>query len=162
MNTIQILPALSSQCGPMGESAQEMRTIILNIMEPYNMHHVPSLEMDELELDKFYVALVRHHRTGLEYAGAAGYKMLDASTGKTTLLSVLPKYAKQGIGQKLQDARVDAMRQLGATQIITNADRPDSIAWYKKQGYQEIGKLKKLHSFGLDTVEEWTTLKLKL
>ena len=144
-------------CGPDRETEEELLQIILGIMKPYNMHHVPSEEMPELDVKNFYLCQV-----GEQYVGAAGYKMQDATTGKTTLLAVLPESAGQGIGLKLQQLRVHKMKELGAKEIITNSDRPKTITWYKKQGYEEVGKLKKLHSFGSDEVDHWTTLRLKV
>ena len=51
---------------------------------------------------------------------------------------------------------------LGAKKVVTNADRPKSINWYKKQGYVEVGSYPKIHEFGLPDVHEWTTLELML
>lgn len=155
---VSVCPALPSL---RGETPEELKKIILSIMEPYNMHRVPSPEMEDLDLTCFYLAIINESQE-VKCVGAAGYKMLDAETGKTTLLAVLPEYSKHGIGKKLQEARVSKMRSLGARKVITNADREESIAWYKKQGYFEIGTLPKLHSFGLDSVDHWTTLQLNL
>lgn len=153
-----ILPAITHEKGPQGESSAEIRKIILSIMEHYNMHHVPSPEMDELDLSCFFLAINQEKH----YVGASGYKMLEDGNGKTTLLSVIPEHAKHGIGGLLQKARIEKMRSLGAKHVTTNADRPETIAWYKKQGYREIGTLPKIHSFGLDSVSHWTTLRLDL
>jgi len=127
---MELYKAFDGNKGPFGENSVEIRSHILNIMKFHNMHHVPSLEMDELNLEQFFLA-----RCDDKYVGASGYKMLDASKGKTTLLAVHPDYLKQGIGLALQKARIDKMRELGAKTVITNADRPSSITWYKKQGY---------------------------
>lgn len=154
-----IIPALTQNKGPMGESPSQIRTEILEIMREYNMHLVPSPEMDELDLSCFYLAFDSEHK---KYLGAAGYKILPDNVGKTTLLSVSSLCTRSGVGYALQQARVEKMKTLGVTHIITNADRPESIAWYKKQGYEEIGKLPKIHSFGLDTVDHWTTLRLDI
>lgn len=143
--------------GPKGEPAEEILSIILKLMEPYNMHHVPSEEMPELEINKFFLAEVDN-----KYVGASGYKMVGPTAGKTTLLAVDALYARRGIGSALQKIRVAKMKQLGATSIITNSDRPATIAWYKKQGYQEVGKIPKAHSFGWEGADSWTTLELKL
>ncbi|HEY6770967.1 MAG TPA: hypothetical protein VI035_00800 [Solirubrobacterales bacterium] len=46
------------------------------------------------------------------------------------------------------------MRSAGATRVITNADRPETIAWYKRHfGYREVGEVAKLHEFGLPDVD---------
>lgn len=131
---------------------------IIELMRPYNMHHIPSPEMGHLDYQLFIVA---------EYddrlIGAAGYTFLSSDVGKTTLLAVHPDYKKKGIGLKLQAIRMQILRSLGCAKIITNADRPETIAWYKQNfGYREIGKLPKIHPFGLADVSEWTTLEADL
>ena len=132
------------------------RPAILQVMRHWNMHHVPSAEMGELELDRFFVAEVDGR-----VVGAAGYTFIEPGRGKTTLLGVIPEYASLGIGRALQDRRVVAMAEQGARTVTTNADRPATIAWYKKHwGYREVGTLPKLHSFGDDAVDHWTTLEM--
>ncbi len=131
---------------------------ILEVMRPWNMHHVPSPEVEELDLSCFFVA-----RVGEKTVGAAGYKLLSQSRAKTTLMAVLPEYGRSGIGKALQDARLEAMAAVGVKSVITNADRPATIKWYIKcYGYREVGCLKKLHSFGDPAIEYWTTLELDL
>ncbi len=134
------------------------RKDILRIMKFWNMHHVPSEEMPELDIQCFFVA----ESNGI-IIGASGYKMLSPTEGKTTLLGVDPNINGKGIGRKLQLARMKAMYELGAVTLITNADRPRTISWYKELfGYKEIGSIPKVHSFGDDSVSEWTTLKTNL
>jgi 3-keto-5-aminohexanoate cleavage enzyme len=134
------------------------REHILRIMEFWNMHHVPSEEMPELDIHCFFVA----EKDGI-IVGASGYKMISATEGKTTLLGVNPNINGKGIGRALQEARMKAMYDLGAKTVITNADRPKTISWYKNFfAYTEIGSLKKIHSFGDDSVSEWTTLRTNL
>ena len=134
------------------------RDAILNVMKPWNMHHVPSKEMGELDLSCFFVA-----RVSDKIIGASGYKILLPEKGKTTLLGVLPEFSGKNIGFALQHARLRAMYYLGVKTVITNADRPETIAWYKKHfGYHEIGTLKKIHDFGLSDVDHWTTLEMDL
>ena len=79
------------------------------------------------------------------------------------LLGVLPPYLGSGIGAALQDARLEAMAALGVHTVTTNADRPETIRWYKSRyGYREVGKLLKIHCFGHAEIDEWTTLELDL
>lgn len=145
--TVTLAPARSDQ-----------REDILRVMEPSNMHHVPSAEMEELDLSCFFVAYVDD-----EIVGAAGYKILPDGNGKTTLLAVLPEYRGLHIGKKLQDMRLRAMHSLGARKVTTNADRPATIAWYKHwYGYYEVGSIPKVHSFGDPTIDRWTTLEMDL
>ena len=131
---------------------------ILEVMRFFNMHQVPSAEMPTLELDNFFVA-----RLDGKIVGAGGYTMLSPTEGKTTLLGVNPELSGLGIGKALQVARLEAMYALGAQTVLTNADIPDTIAWYKKHfGYLEIGRPKKIHSFGLENVDHWTTIRMDL
>lgn len=134
------------------------RNSILSVMKPWNMHHVPSKEMEELDISCFFVATIED-----KIIGASGYKMIAETIGKTTLLGVLPEHNGKGVGKFLQDARLKAMHELGAKTVITNADRSSTISWYKKNyGYYEIGKLKKVASFGDDAIDSWTTLEMNL
>jgi 3-keto-5-aminohexanoate cleavage enzyme len=131
---------------------------ILKVMEPWNMHHVPSAEMEELDLSCFFVA-----RFSGYVAGAAGYKLLTATEGKTTLLGIRPEYSGMRIGRALQNASLDAMFSAGIRTITTNADRPETIQWYKKHyGYRQIGTLKKICDFSLSDVDHWITLEMDL
>jgi len=131
---------------------------ILDVMRPWNMHHVPSPEMEALDLSKFFIA-----KAGDEIVGAAGYKILSPGLGKTTLLGVLPEYSGHGIGSKLQYARCEAMYLQGVKRIITNSDLPATIAWYQKNyGYQIVGSLEKISEFGSPDIDHWTTLEMDL
>lgn len=134
------------------------REAILKVMKPWNMHHVPSAEMAELDLSCFFVA-----RISGNIVGAAGYKLLSPKKGKTTLLGILPEFSGMGIGRALQDRRLEAMHSAGIKTVETNADRTETITWYKKHyGYREIGSLKKLRDFSLSDVDHWTTLEMDL
>lgn len=131
---------------------------ILKCMEPWNMHHVPSPEMESLDIDHFYVA-----RIGDTVVGAGGYRILTPEHGKTTLLGIIPEFSGLGIGKALQVARLEAMYRAGIKRVTTNADRPDTILWYKKHfGYREVGSLPKVAPFSLVDVDHWTTLEMDL
>ena len=55
------------------------------------------------------------------------------------------------------------MREAGAARVLTNADRPATIAWYERHfGYRRVGEVRKLHEFGLRDVDRWTTLEASL
>lgn len=137
---------------------QEDMPAMLAILRTVNMHHIPSPEMPELDWRCCFVAEADNRLAGL-----CGYKIISASEGKTTLLAVLPEYRRGGIGQALQEERMRALLARGIRFLTTNADRPETIAWYKKHfGYQEIGFLPKKHEFGLPEVDCWTTLKTDL
>jgi uncharacterized protein (DUF849 family)/N-acetylglutamate synthase-like GNAT family acetyltransferase len=134
------------------------RQAILDIMKVWNMHYIPSVEMEELDLKSFFVAVV-----DANIVGASGYKILSKNEGKTTLLAIYPEFQGFGIGKALQDKRLKKMYEKGVKTVLTNADHPSTIVWYKKHfHYKEIGNLKKLISFGLRDVDYWTTLELNL
>lgn len=140
------------------KAEKDERDAILKVLEPWNMHHVPSPEMEELDLSCFFVAVEKD-----QIVGVSGYKMLESGDGKTTLLGVLPEFGGKGIGKILQDKRLLEMFEKGAKKVITNADRPATIKWYKKNyGYYEIGTLKKVASFGDDNIDHWTTIEMDL
>lgn len=131
---------------------------ILSVMESWNMHHIPSAEMEELDLSCFFVARLSGH-----VAGAAGYKVLSPDKGKTTLLGIRPQFSGMGIGRDLQNAMLDTMYNAGIRTVLTNTDRPETILWYKKHyGYRQIGTLKKICNFSLPDVDHWCTLEMDL
>jgi len=123
------------------------------------MHHVPSEEMPELDWRCCFVARAGGERV----VGMSGYKLMAETVGKTTLMAVDPAYRRYGLGMRLQTARLRAMAALGAKTVVTNADRPVTIAWYKKNfAYRQIGTDPKVHEFGDPSVHEWTTLEMDL
>ena len=95
---------------------------MLRVLASANFRPVPSPEVPELDLDCFFVAEIAG-----EIVGAAGFKVLPDGSGKTTLMAVDPSYRRHGIGQRLQEARMQAMHRLGCKRVVTNADRPETI-----------------------------------
>lgn len=131
---------------------------ILEIMEFSNMHNVPSPEMPVFDWKCFFVAKIKN-----KIVGAAGYQVLSSTEAKTTLMTVDPNYRRFGIGKALQEKRMLFLFEKGISKLRTNADIPETIKWYKKNfGYQEVGKLKKMHEFGRSDIAEWTTLETDL
>ena len=131
---------------------------IIEVLKPWNMHHIPSVEMEMIDFKTFFVAKMDN-----KIVGVSGYKILSTDKAKTTLLAVYPEFKGSGIGKALQERRLEAMYKAGVKKVSTNADRSDIILWYKKHyGYREIGRLKKIDSFGLDESEYWTTLEMDL
>lgn len=141
------------------EKAQERdRPSIFRLLEQANMHHIPSEEMPELTYENYFVA-----RLGAKLIGFCGYKIFSPTEAKTELMVVDEKYRGRGIGFMLQTRRMEDMLRKGIKTVITNADLPATIEWYKKYfGYQEIGRLKKLHEFGDRNIDHWTTLRSDL
>jgi ribosomal-protein-alanine N-acetyltransferase len=137
------------------------RGAMLEVLETVNMHRVPSPEMDDFDVGRWYVA-----ESEGRVVGVAGFRVVgsrDAPVGKTTLLAVAPDQRERGIGRALQELRMRLMRDAGAQRVITNADRPTTIAWYERHfGYRRVGEVRKLHEFGLPDVDRWTTLEASL
>ena len=58
---------------------------------------------------------------------------------------------------------MELMRDAGADRVVTNADRPETIAWYERHfGYERVGSVPKVAEFGLPDVDSWTTLEASL
>jgi N-acetylglutamate synthase-like GNAT family acetyltransferase len=137
------------------------RGAMLDVLETVNMHRVPSPEMDDFDVGRWYVA-----ESEGRVVGVAGFRLEgpgDAPVGKTTLLAVVPDHRERGIGWALQELRMRRMRDAGAQRVFTNADRPSTIAWYERHfGYRRVGEVPKLHEFGLPEVDRWTTLEASL
>lgn len=137
------------------------RGAMLDVLKTVNMHRVPSPEMDDFDVGEWYVA-----ESEGRVVGVAGFRLVgpgDAPVGKTTLLAVAPDQRERGIGRALQELRMRLMRDAGAQRVVTNADRPSTIAWYERHfGYRPVGEAPQLHEFGLREVDRWTTLEASL
>jgi N-acetylglutamate synthase-like GNAT family acetyltransferase len=137
---------------------QEDYDPILRVLEFANFHRIPSAEMPSFDIDRCFVAELDG-----AIVGVAGYTLLGDGRGKTTLMAVDPGCRRSGIGRKLQELRMREMSRLGCKSVVTNADLPETIAWYKNCfGYREIGTVAKLHEFGDRNVDQWTTLEADL
>jgi len=141
------------------EKAQEKdRPFIFELLKQANMHYIPSKEMPGLEYENYFVAKVDS-----KIVGFCGYKILSSTEAKTELMVVDNKYRGKGIGNMLQIRRMEDMLEKDIKTLVTNADLPATIEWYKKHfGYEEVGKLKKHHEFGNPNIQYWTTLKTDL
>ena len=134
------------------------RAGIFRVLAFVNFHNVPSPEMPSFDLERAFVAEMDG-----QVVGVAGYTILADGRGKTTLMAVDPAYRRHGIGARLQEIRMRAMRDAGCEVVITNADLPDTISWYERKfGYRKVGTLAKLHEFGDPAIDHWTTLECDL
>jgi ribosomal-protein-alanine N-acetyltransferase len=137
------------------------RPAMIEVLRSSNMHHIPSAEMHDVDAGSWYVAEVDGR-----VVGVAGWDLVERDgelVGKTTLLTVLPEVRSLGIGRALQELRMGLMRDAGASKVVTNADRPETIEWYKKHfGYVEVGSVPKVHEFGREDVDHWTTIEAPL
>ena len=140
------------------KAKEENRTDIFRLLKQANMHYIPSEEMPGLTYENYFVA-----KNDGNVVGFCGYKILSERYAKTELMAVDEQYRELGIGYALQVRRMEDMLNKGIHKVMTNADLPDSIHWYKKHfGYKQVNKLKKLHEFGDPNIDEWATLEVDL
>jgi len=136
----------------------------LAVLDRWNMAPVapsadiPDPERSELDVTRSFVA-----EDGGRVVGVCSYILHSAEVAETASLAVHPDYRGQGVGYRLQCARLRALKGLGVREVRTEADRAETIAWYvRKFGYERTGTSRKKHAFGLSTVSEWTILRLDL
>lgn len=131
------------------------------ILEGWNMaprDDLPDAERSEIRVENAFVAEVDGR-----IVGTASYIVHGPELGETASLAVEPGHRGQGIGARLQEARLAEMRERGIRTVRTETDRPATIRWYvEKFGYEEVGTAPKKHDFSLADVDEWTVLELDL
>ena len=132
---------------------------ILEILETANFHHIGGPEMPSFPLSDCFVAVA----DGL-VIGVGGYRVLDETSAKTTLLAVDPAYRGGKVGAALQRTRQDYLRRQGIKTLTTNVDDPRAVTWYMRHfGYKPTGKrIPKVAPFGRSDKHEWINLKLDL
>ena len=132
---------------------------MLEVLETANFHHIGGAEMPAFPLSDCFVAVV-----GGRIVGVGGYRILDSTTAKTTLLAVDPAYRGRAVGAALQQTRQDFLRRRGIKFLYTNVDDERAIAWYGRRfGYKPTGKrTPKVESFGRDDRHEWINLMVEL
>ena len=62
--------------------------------------------------------------------GTASFIVHSETLGETASLAVDPEYRGEGIGYRLQVARLEEMRSRGIETVRTETDRPETIEWY--------------------------------
>jgi len=98
-----------------------------------------------------------------EIIGIASYIVHSTTYAETASLAVTKTFRGEGIGFKLQQARLEEMKMRGIKKVRTETDRPETIDWYiRKFGYKIAGKNPKKHQFSLPDIHEWTVLELDL
>lgn len=130
---------------------------ILRVLKTANFHDIGSSEMPSFPLSDCFVACVDDH-----IVGVGGYRILDSQNGKTTLLAVDPDWRGYGIGEMLQDARLELMKAHGVQAIYTNTDDDLVIDWLlRKYGFRLTGKtIPKTCDFGKPDKDHWVNLVL--
>ncbi|MCC6531573.1 MAG: GNAT family N-acetyltransferase [Burkholderiales bacterium] len=132
---------------------------IVDILRHANFHHIGGPEMPAFPLADCFVAVVDGR-----IVGVAGYRILDPSTAKTTLLAVAPECRSRGIGEALQRERMDHLRGLGIKTLHTNTDDPRVVDWYLRHfGYRVTGNTTpKVAPFGRADRDHWIGLVVDL
>lgn len=132
---------------------------ILDVLRTANFDRIGGTEMPAFPLADCFVAVIDDC-----VIGVAGYRILDATTAKTTLLAVDPAYRRLQVGAALHGARMVHLRNQGIKTLFTNCDDDRVANWYiRRFGYRPTGKhVKKTEPFGRLEKTEWTTLVVEL
>lgn len=118
----------------------------------------PDPERSSLILENSFVAVMDR-----EIVGVCSYILGKPGEGETASLAVDPSCLGRGIGNMLQQARLNEMRARGVRKVRTETDRPETIRWYVSNfGYRIVGTNPKKHTFSLPDVDVWTVLELDL
>jgi N-acetylglutamate synthase-like GNAT family acetyltransferase len=132
---------------------------MLSILKKENFDNIGGEEMRDFPLKDCFIAAC-----GKEIIGLAGYKILDSSTAKTSLIAVKKQYREMGIGILLQNTRIQYLRNKNIKVLYTNCDNEKVISWNIRHfGFKKTGKtIAKTESYGLSDKDEWVSLKLYL
>lgn len=132
---------------------------IMEVLETANFHHIGGPEMRSFPLSDCFVAEV-----GGRVVGVGGYRILDETTAKTTLLAVHPDNRGIGAGRALQQARQDYLKDRGIRRLYTNSDDQRVVDWYRRHfGYRLTGRrIAKQEPFGRHDRDEWINLVVDL
>ncbi len=111
-------------------------------------------EVSHFDFENAFVA-----RVNGQIAGCCHWRLNSPIEAKTTLISVDPEFRGQGIGFKLQEARMQAAFDVGVQKLVTFCDSEKSIAWYIKHfGYEALGEEqdhRRLHYFNVNGEIVW-------
>lgn len=137
----------------------------LAILAKWNMaplppsNEFPDPERNDIDLPNSFVVELDGRVVGI-----ASYLVLDTVWAETCSLAVDPDYLGCGIGQLLQQTRLDEIKARGLSRVRTETDRPEVIHWYlEKFGYSRVGSRKKKAPYlGLKDCDAWTVLELRL
>jgi len=130
---------------------------IISVLRLANFQDIGGPEMAQFPVEDCFVALVDG-----SVLGVGGYRILNATEAKTTLLAVNPTAARHKLGARLQDARLNFLRQNGIRTVFTNTDDPRVIRWLERNyGFVQTGeKVQKVSDFGRSEIAAWTTMRL--
>lgn len=132
---------------------------MLALLKKENFHNIGGEEMRDFPLEDCFIAV-----RGEEVIGLAGYKILDSNTAKTSLLAVKKECREMGIGDTLQNKRIEYLRNKNIKVLYTNCDNEKVINWNIRHfGFKRTGKkIGKTESYGLLDKDEWVNLILYL
>jgi N-acetylglutamate synthase-like GNAT family acetyltransferase len=133
----------------------------MDILGEYDM--APTTDRDDAERSEIRVenSFVAEDRK--DVVGTASYIVHSDTLAETASMAVHPDYRGEGLGYRLQTARLEEMRSRGIETVRTETDRPGTIEWYIEHfGYERVGTNPKKHDFSLADVDEWTVLELDL
>ena len=132
---------------------------ILDVLKTANFHRIGGTEMPEFPLSDCFVALVDDR-----VVGVAGYRILDETTAKTTLLAVDPAFRSLCVGTDLHRTRIQFLHDRGITTLYTNTDDERVVNWYIRHfGYRKTGDLiPKTEPFGRPDKDHWINLQVDL
>ena len=132
---------------------------MLSILKKENFDNIGGEEMRDFPLKDCFIATIEK-----EVIGLAGYKILDSNTAKTSLLAVKKECREMGIGDTLQNKRIEYLRNKNIKVLYTNCDNEKVISWNIRHfGFKRTGeKIVKTESYGLLDKDEWVNLILYL
>ena len=134
------------------------------ILNKWNMAPVaPSEDIENpersvLDIEKSFVAV-----DDGRIVGVCSYIVHNPELAETASLAIDPSCRGQGVGYRLQVARLKEMKRIGIRTVHTETDREDTVNWYiRKFGYQRMGSNPKKHAFSLPDVDKWIVLQMNL
>ena len=104
---------------------------VITILESWNMAPIPPSadnpdpERSSINVQNSFVAV-----SGSQIVGVCSYIEHSEELAETASLAVDPEYRGEGIGYRLQVARLEEMRRKGIKKVRTETDRPETIDWY--------------------------------
>ncbi|WP_254822906.1 GNAT family N-acetyltransferase [Haloglomus halophilum] len=133
----------------------------MEILDEYDM--APETDRDGAERSEIRVENSFVAADGDDIVGTASYIVHSDTLAETASMAVSSEYRGEGLGYRLQTARLEEMYSRGIETVRTETDRPETIEWYIEHfGYERVGTNPKKHDFSLPDVDEWTVLELDL
>ncbi|WP_276258061.1 GNAT family N-acetyltransferase [Haloglomus litoreum] len=133
----------------------------MDVLDRYDM--APKTDQEDAERSEIRVENSFVAEDGEDVVGTASYIVHSDTLAETASMAVHPDYRGEGLGYRLQAARLEEMRARGIETVRTETDRPGTIDWYIEHfGYERVGTNPKKHDFSLSDVDEWTVLELDL